>query len=156
MSNNHVTGVNTETTAQADQKMPEAVSPPTPQAAPKPVEAPAPKPQTPAVGKPSPLGKHAGLDIGTMNIICSRQQGNAVDTKRIRDVFIDLTEDQVNMLKLSGGTSFVKKDGNCYVLGDDAANIANIFGRELRTPLKRGVISAGEIEAMEMLKVMVG
>lgn len=108
----------------------------------------------------SPLSyqKYVGLDIGTMNIICAKQreQGSQVDYKRIRDVFLDLTQEQVKMLKLSGNTSYITKDDICYVLGDDAANIANIFGRKLRNPLTKGVISAGETEAMEILKVMVG
>ena len=97
-----------------------------------------------------------GLDIGTMNIIGSKQIGKNTEYKRIRNVFIDLTDDQVKMLKLSGDTSYIKKDGICYVLGDSAAAVANIFGRKLRAPLSRGVISPGEIEAMEILKVMVG
>jgi len=102
--------------------------------------------------------KCVGLDIGTMNIISARQQDlhSNVEYKRIRDVFIDLTKEQVKMLKLSGETSYITKDNLCYVLGDDAANIANIFGRQLRNPLSKGVISPGELEAMEILKVMVG
>jgi len=40
------------------------------------------------------LSKEAGLDIGTMNIIASRQRGDQVETKRIRDVFIDLTKNK--------------------------------------------------------------
>jgi len=106
----------------------------------------------------SNLSKYAGLDIGTMNIISARQNESDrnVGFKRIRDVFIDLTPDQIKMLKLSGNTSYITKGDVCYVLGDDAANIANIFGRDLRNPLKKGVISAGELEAMEILKIMVG
>jgi hypothetical protein len=100
--------------------------------------------------------KAAGLDIGTMNIISAFPQGNDVTFKRIRDVFIDLSQEQVKMLKLSGNTSYITKGDVCYVLGDDAADIANIFGRKLRNPLNKGVISAGELEAMEILKVMVG
>jgi hypothetical protein len=156
MSNNHVTGVNTQATVQETQHQKPAQAQPA-QAQPAQAQpASSPKPQAPNTGTPVALGNRVGLDIGTMNIIASRSRGNSVDTKRIRDVFIDLSEEQVGMLKLSGDTSFVKKDGKCYVLGDDAANIANIFGRTLRTPLRKGVISAGEIEAMEMLKVMVG
>jgi len=171
MSTNHVTGVNTQATGTPEKKEePIAVAaeqpkPPVVEVAPTPKVEVAPTPTTKVEVAPAPkpapapkleLSKHAGLDIGTMNIISSRNKGSQVETKRIRDVFIDLTSDQVKMLKLSGDTSFVEKDGICYVLGDDAANIANIFGRQLRAPLNKGVISAGEIEAMEILKVMVG
>jgi len=111
------------------------------------------------IANPKKLEKatmHAGMDIGTMNLIASRQVGKNTEYKRIRDVFLDLTDDQVKMLKLSGDTSYIKKDGICYVLGDSAADVANIFGRKLRAPMNKGVIAAGEIEAMEILKVMVG
>jgi len=165
---NHVTGVNVQATSEAkpvphgQQKTEvfcdpivekvQAQAQPIPQtpATPPPIPQPAPKPAQEV------LSKQAGLDIGTMNIIAARQKGKTVETKRIRNVFIDLTMDQVKMLKLSGETSYITKGDTCYVLSDDAANIANIFGRPLRNPMKKGVISAGEIEAMEMLKIMVG
>lgn len=151
MSTNHVTGVTAQATAK-DQPV-EVAKKEAPKAAdPKPQKVQTPdKPQ--ATGE---LSKEAGLDIGTMNIIASRQRGGQVETKRIRDVFIDLTADQVKMLKLSDETSYVTIDDTCYVLGDDAADIANIFGRNLRAPMNKGVIAAGELEAMAMLKIMVG
>jgi len=102
------------------------------------------------------ISKYAGLDIGTMGIVSARQVGQNTIFKRIRNVFIDLTQEQVAMLKLGGNTSYVTKNEICYVLGDDASNIANVFGRKLRAPMEKGVISAGETEGMEMLKIMVG
>jgi len=149
---NHVTGVTAQATSKAQ---------PVEEAEPKKEDSPTnqQKIQTPEKPITSPIGdlsKEAGLDIGTMNIISARSRGGQVETKRIRDVFIDLTPQQVKMLKLSNDTSYVTKGDSCYVLGDDAADIANIFGRDLRAPMDKGVISAGELEAMEMLKIMVG
>jgi len=147
---NHVTGVSAQATSKAPvEEAQEKIE--TPQPAPKQ------KIQTPESPKAAgELSKFSGFDIGTMNIIASRQRGEQVVTKRIRDVFIDLSQEQAKMLKLGGETSYVTKGDTCYVLGDDAANIANIFGRALRAPLSKGVISAGELEAMEMLNIMVG
>ena len=148
---NHVTGVSAQATAKTPvEETPEKKE--NPQPAQKPTKVQAPETLIP-VGD---LSLEAGLDIGTMNIIASRSRGGRVETKRIRDVFIDLTQDQVKMLKLGGETSYVDKGDICYILGDDAANIANIFGRGLRAPMNKGVIAAGELEAMEMLKIMVG
>ena len=148
---NHVTGVSSQATSKAT----------TVEEAPKKAETPQPAPKQKIQTPENPtvtgdLSLEAGLDIGTMNIIASRQRGSQVETKRIRDVFIDLSQEQAKMLKLGGETSYVTKGDTCYVLGDDAANIANIFGRQLRAPMNKGVISAGELEAMEMLKIMVG
>lgn len=155
MSSNHVAGVNTEMTGESKAEAPveEIVDKVT---KPEPVKVETPKKEVKLEAPPKGLSRHAGLDIGTMNIIATREKDGKVSTKRIRDVFIDLTSEQVKMLKLSGDTSFVEKDNTFYILGDDAANIANIFGRKLRAPLNKGVISAGEIEAMEILKIMVG
>jgi len=114
------------------------------------------KEQAPKPVQPATAPKVAGIDVGTMNIISAKPEGDKVGFKRVRDVFIDLTQEQAKMLKLSGDASYVEKGDTCYVIGDDAANIANIFGRTLRAPLHKGVISAGELEGMEMLKVMVG
>jgi len=140
---NHVTGVKTETTSAT------SIAQPVQQAPQEKIQA----PHNP--GTPVSYSKFAGLDIGTMNIISARQRGPDTNYKRIRDVFLDLTPEQVKMLKLSN-TSYITKGDTCFVLGDDAANIANIFGKKLRNPLSKGVISAGEIEAMEILKIMVG
>ncbi len=149
---NHVTGITAQTTSKAQPVEKDPVINEIVQEVQKQQ-----KIQTPEKGPVTgELSKEAGLDIGTMNIIASRQRNGQVETKRIRDVFIDLSMQQVDMLKLSGQTSYVTKGDTCYVLGDDAANIANIFGRKLRAPMNKGVIAAGELEAMEMLKVMVG
>lgn len=149
---NHVTGITAQTTSKAQPVEKDPVINEIVQEVQKQQ-----KIQTPEKGPVTgELSKEAGLDIGTMNIIASRQRNGQVETKRIRDVFIDLSMQQVEMLKLSGQTSYVTKGDTCYVLGDDAANIANIFGRKLRAPMNKGVIAAGELEAMEMLKVMVG
>lgn len=149
---NHVTGITAQTTSPAQTVEEVKVNKEPVQEAPKQE-----KIQTPQKGAVTgELSKHAGLDIGTMNVIASRQRNGQVETKRIRNVFIDLTQDQVKMLKLGGDTSYVAKDDICYVLGDDAQKISNIFGRKLRAPMSKGVISAGELESMEILKIMVG
>ena len=145
----HVTGVNSQLEVEATQPTPATVIIPVSQPAPQ-----APVPTPPVSQEKTTI--HRGLDIGTMNIISARQVGSNTEYKRIRDVFLDLSDDQVKMLKLSGDTSYVKKNDICYVLGEDAQNIANIFGRKLRAPMAQGVIAPGELEAMEILKVMVG
>lgn len=95
-----------------------------------------------------------GLDIGTMNIVSARQVGEKVVTKRVRDAFIDLDSEAKKTLRLSK-VDYVEKDGNLIVIGDSALNMANLFKREVRRPLARGVIAAGEMEAQEVLSLLV-
>lgn len=97
-----------------------------------------------------------GLDIGTMNIVAARQSADgSVETHRIRDAFLDLEADAKRALKMSK-VDYVEKDGILVVIGDSALTMANIFKREARRPLSRGVISAGELDAQEILSLLTG
>jgi hypothetical protein len=97
-----------------------------------------------------------GLDIGTMNLVSARfrkDKEGAIETNRMRDAFIGLDPEAKKALKLSK-VNYTEHDGNLMVLGDSALTIANLFKQEVRRPLSRGVISAGELEAIEVLKML--
>jgi len=95
-----------------------------------------------------------GLDVGTMNLVSARQYGTDVKTKRVRDAFIDLEIDAKKALKMSK-VNYVEKDGQLIVIGDSALNMANLFKREVRRPLAKGLIAPGELESQEILSMMV-
>ncbi len=96
-----------------------------------------------------------GLDIGTMNIVAAKRTAkDKVETSRVRDAFLDLPADAKKMLKLSG-VNFIKRDDGIIVVGDAAMTMANVFGREARRPLSAGLISAGEMDALEILGIMI-
>lgn len=97
-----------------------------------------------------------GLDIGTMNIVSARQNGaRAVEFQRIRDAFLDLEPEAKRSLKMSK-VDYIEKEGALIVIGDSALTMANLFKREARRPLSRGVISAGELDAQEVLSLLTG
>src|SRR5690606_38324454 len=56
-------------------------------------------------------------------------------------------------LKLSN-VDYVELDGRLVVIGDGALTMANLFNREARRPLSKGVISAGELDAQEILSIL--
>jgi len=95
-----------------------------------------------------------GLDIGTMNLVAARRTPNGVEHNRMRDAFLDLPPSAKKMLKLSG-TSFVEREDDVLLLGDAAMETANVFGKEARRPLEAGLVAAGEIEALEVLGMMI-
>jgi len=96
-----------------------------------------------------------GLDVGTMNFVSAKKDSNGtIATKFIRDAFIDLPVEARQMLKLSS-VSFVEKDDRVLVVGDDAFKVANLFNREARRPLSKGIISSSEIDALEVLTLLV-
>jgi len=95
-----------------------------------------------------------GLDVGTMNLVSARETGDPKSpktvTKNVRDAFLDLDPDAKRALKMSG-VSYIVHKGRLIVLGDSALTMANLFKREARRPLSKGVISAGELDAQEIL-----
>jgi len=95
-----------------------------------------------------------GLDIGTMNVVSARRSGNGIEMKRMRDAFISLPPAKTRMLKLSK-TSFVQRDDDVLILGDAAMEMANVFGGNPRRPLAGGLISAGEMDALAVLKLLI-
>lgn len=99
-----------------------------------------------------PLG--IGLDIGTMNLVSARRTDKGVQTKRMRDVFLDLPPNAKKMLKLSG-TSFVDRGDDILILGDAAMETANVFGRDPRRPLSSGIISPSETSSLEVLGLLI-
>ena len=104
------------------------------------------KAETPALGR--------GLDIGTMNLIAAQRVGKDIQHTRMRDAFLHLDPSAEKMLKLTGA-DFVKRDEELLILGDAALELANVFGNEARRPLDAGLISAGEIDALEVLGIMI-
>ena len=95
-----------------------------------------------------------GLDIGTMNIVSARRTVKGIDNRRIRDAFLDLDMSAKRMLRLSG-VDFFERSGELLIVGDKALEIANVFGKEARRPLSQGLLAAGEIDALEVLGLMI-
>jgi hypothetical protein len=48
----------------------------------------------------------------------------------------------------------IRKDDKVYVVGDDALNFANIFNKETRRPMQRGILSSDEKSAIPMIKLI--
>lgn len=101
-----------------------------------------------------------GLDVGTCFLVCASKKDNddksSVDIRSIRDAFLDIEADQatLNMLKMSN-VSYVPGEGeNVFIIGEPALNMANLFKREARRPLSKGVISAGDTDAERMLVIL--
>lgn len=97
---------------------------------------------------------NCGLDIGTGNIVSARKTGTGVETRRVRDAFLELPLDAKKMLKLAN-VSYVERADELLILGDAAMDTANIFGREARRPLSAGLVSSSDIDAMEILALLI-
>jgi len=106
-------------------------------------------------GRPSE-SEGRGLDVGTSFIHSAEKNGEEVTFKTQRDAFFDLENNGFTkkMLKESK-INFVEKADKLYVLGDEAIQFANIFNREVRRPLSKGVVSPQEKEALPVVELLI-
>lgn len=96
------------------------------------------------------------IDIGTCFLVAARQDSNnQIQIKSIRDAFLDMDNEPSirNMLTMSK-INFIEDRDKLYLVGEPAVTMANIFKKDVRRPLSRGVISPGELEAERILLVL--
>jgi hypothetical protein len=97
-----------------------------------------------------------GLDIGTCFLVGASYTDTtamaSVGIRSVRDCFIDFENESTtrNLLKMSK-MPYIIKDDTLFVVGDSALRMANIFKKEVRRPLSKGVISPGEKDAEQIL-----
>lgn len=100
------------------------------------------------------MGK--GLDIGTVNLVAAKEDGDDITFTKERNAFIDVQVDNYskNMLtKLN--VPYVVFDNKNYVVGEAAFELANVLNKTTRRPMKDGLISPDEINAMPIMKMII-
>ncbi|MBN1417848.1 MAG: hypothetical protein JXP34_03680 [Planctomycetes bacterium] len=97
-----------------------------------------------------------GLDVGTANLVAAAQDvEGSVTFKLQRNVFLDIDADAYTKNMLTRlNVQYVVLEGRMVVVGDPAFELANIFNRETRRPMQRGVVSAGETDALPIEKLL--
>lgn len=107
-------------------------------------------------GGPVKLGK--GLDIGTVNLVAAEQNVDGdVELRLRRNAFIDVeitayTKQMLTRLNVP----YVIQGKRMYVLGDEAFELANVLNRNTRRPMKDGLISPKEQDALPVMKLLIG
>jgi len=100
-----------------------------------------------------------GLDIGTCFINSATMNENEeVDIKTMRDAFFAIENSKLTRKMLNNGkANYLESEGGdqLYICGNEALNYANIFKKEVRRPLHKGVISTREPEALAMIKAII-
>jgi len=97
-----------------------------------------------------------GLDVGTAFIYCAEKQGNKIVFRTQRDAFFDIeysdfTKEMLNKSKVN----YIQKEEKLYVVGNEAIKFANIFNKNARRPLSKGIISPSEREALPMVELII-
>ena len=97
-----------------------------------------------------------GLDVGTANLASAIQdvEGN-VTIKIQRNAFIEIDADDYTRNMLTRlNVQYVAISDRMVVVGDPAFELANIFNRDTRRPMKDGVISPNEQDALPIEKLL--
>lgn len=102
-----------------------------------------------------------GFDAGTYNLVCAKRNANQdFDYRRQINAFIEmkLENDFVFNIMQKSGVPLVKRDDAkvAYALGEDAVKFAYTMpGLQLKRPMKDGCLNPGEVDAYEILNIMV-
>lgn len=97
------------------------------------------------------------IDCGTMNLISAKKLSSGqIKTKRLRNAFlnVEISAFTEKMLQ-SGNVNYIERNNEYYIIGDDALEFGKIFNKEIRRPLKSGLISPQERDAFGILGMMI-
>ena len=97
-----------------------------------------------------------GLDVGTAFIYSAQKSGPEVAFKKERNAFFDVEHSNFteNILKKSN-VKYALKENRLYIVGEDAIKFANVFGKNTRRPLRDGVISPQEEDALPVIELLI-
>jgi len=98
-----------------------------------------------------------GLDIGTVNLVAAEQNEKGDVALRLkRNVFMDVPIDVPTKSMLTKlNVPYVIQNKRMYVLGDDAFKLANVLNKPTRRPMKDGLISPKESDALPVMKLLI-
>ena len=103
-----------------------------------------------------------GCDIGTMFCVCAKQVGEEkVKIKSMRNMFLPVSDNMISASEIANTQiDYVEaketedEAGALYIIGEDSYRFANIFNQKVKRPMSKGVISADEIDALDVLTLM--
>ena len=107
-------------------------------------------------GAATAIGK--GLDIGTANLLSAMlaDDGETV-VRRERNMFLEIPREfQKNRAMLTKlNVPYVTYQNRVFVIGNSSFELANMFGKEVRRPMKEGFLSPNERDAIALLRFII-
>jgi len=102
------------------------------------------------------IQKGKGVDIGTMFVKCAQKESEEIVFRTQRNAFFEVEHtDFTKKILDNSKVKYIIKEDKLYVVGDEALEFANMFNKETRRPLSRGVISPIEKEALPMVELLI-
>ncbi|MBI5400400.1 hypothetical protein HZB07_07365 [Candidatus Saganbacteria bacterium] len=97
-----------------------------------------------------------GMDIGTMFVKCAQKEGDKIVFRSQRNAFFEIENNDFTKNILDNSkVRYMVKEAKLFVVGDEALQFANMFNKEVRRPLAKGVISPSEKEALPMVELLI-
>ena len=97
-----------------------------------------------------------GLDVGTSRIVAAQKQDKDIQCQTHLNAFVTIP-----FSKLTEGVlkkeciPHLAQDAEIMVYGDEAERFANLFHKETRRPMLRGVLNAGEGVSLQLVREIV-
>lgn len=102
------------------------------------------------------IQKGKGVDIGTMFVKCAYKEGDEIVFKSQRNAFFEVEHtDFTKKILDNSKVKYIIKEDKLYVVGDESLQFANMFNKDTRRPLSKGVISPTEKEALPMIELLI-
>jgi len=98
-----------------------------------------------------------GLNVGTVNICAAaRRKGTGETAYNIqRNAFLDVRDNAFARKLPNYGIDYLVRGERGYVVGDPAFDFATLFEKSVRRPMKEGMMSADEPDALLVVKHLV-
>lgn len=97
-----------------------------------------------------------GLDVGTAFFYAAEKIGDEIVFRIERDAFFDIPfSDHIKEIFERDNVKYIRKGDQFYVVGNGALRFANLFGRNVRRPLERGIISPQEKDALPIVQLLI-
>ncbi len=107
-------------------------------------------------GLKAEIQRGKGVDIGTMFVKCARKEEDKISFHSQRNAFFEVEHtDFTRKILDNSRVKYILKENKLYVVGGEALQFANMFNKETRRPLSRGVISPTEKEALSMVELLI-
>lgn len=100
--------------------------------------------------------KGKGVDIGTAFVKCAEKQAEEIIFKSQRNAFFEIEHtDFTKKILENSKVKYIVKESKFYIIGDEALEFANMFNKETRRPLSKGVISPTEKDALPIIELLI-
>lgn len=97
-----------------------------------------------------------GLDVGTVNIVLAEKQDGSAAFARQRNAYLEIGDNELTHSMFdSARVLFMERNGQTLILGEDAVRMASILKREVKRPVKYGLITPEDKDSLPMLRLIV-